>query len=323
MQTLAAIAFDPNIRGALVVATGVVVLVGSVYLIVATNTGVRLGLLITLAGLTGWCFSMGLIWWMYGIGYKGEDPSWIEREINFSRESDQPFDTEVANKLPVEGLPVPQEAYDRFITENPAIKNKVEASEGQGYEPETLTKVATLIPEFKLELDDQLEGWRILPESDSRRGDAVAAADATLIAEEAFGEQTAGAYTVKDVFFYGGKGAAEPETVPGERNMFEKAWNRILTTFQVKNPPLYAAITLQKNEVQEVAPGEAPPPPKIDEEASLVTVVLERNLGNRRLVPALFTIILGVLFAVFCWMLHSRDRRAMEERADWKPAKAG
>jgi hypothetical protein len=31
---------------------------------------------------------------------------------------------------------------------------------------------------------------------------------------------------------------------------------------------------------------------------------------------------MGVLFAVFCWLLHSRDKRAMAARAEWKPAKA-
>jgi hypothetical protein len=321
MQTLAAIAFDPNIRGALVVATGVVVLIGSIYLIVATNTGVRGGLLIVLAALTGWCFSMGLIWWIYGIGLRGHDPSWIEREINFSRDTE--LVTEVANSLPrTEDLPDPVESFQEIIAENPAIKNKVEASEGKGFEPETLTKLVTLVPEFKTELDDDLGGWRILPESDSRRGDAAAAADATLLANEAFGQQTAGAYTIKDVFFYGGKGAAEPETIPGEDNIFESAWNRVLTTFQVKNPPLYAAVTLQKNEVQVVAPGEAPPPPEVNEEAAVMTVVLERNLGNRRAIPALFATFMGALFAIFCWLLHSRDKRAMAARADWKPAKA-
>ena len=54
MQTLAAIAFDPAIRGVLVVATGVAVLIGSIYLIVSTNIGFRQGLLVTLACLAGW-----------------------------------------------------------------------------------------------------------------------------------------------------------------------------------------------------------------------------------------------------------------------------
>ena len=72
-----------------------------------------------------------------------------------------------------------------------------------------------------------------------------------------------------------------------------------------------------------VAPGEAPPPATPDDEAEIVTVVLQRNLGTKRLIPALFTIFSGILFAVFAWMLHSRDKLAMQTRADWDPAKAG
>ena len=194
---------------------------------------------------------------------------------------------------------------------------------GEGFVPETLTELVTLIPEEKGDLDEALGDWRILPESDSRRGDAVAAADATLVSAEAFGDQTAGGYTVLDVYFTGGKAAAEPETVPGESNLFERGWNRILSTFQVKNPPLYAAVTVQKNVPVVVAPGEAPPPPTPDEEAEVVTVVLQRNLGTKRLIPALFTIFSGILFAVFAWMLHSRDKLAMQTRAEWDPAQAG
>ncbi len=47
--SLAGIAWDPQIRGILTVATGTVVLLGSVWLIVSTNSGTRLGTLISTA----------------------------------------------------------------------------------------------------------------------------------------------------------------------------------------------------------------------------------------------------------------------------------
>jgi hypothetical protein len=68
---IAAITFDPTIRGILVVAVAVAVLPGSIFMIISTNTGVKLGILITLAGLFGWIFLMSSVWWMYGIGLKG------------------------------------------------------------------------------------------------------------------------------------------------------------------------------------------------------------------------------------------------------------
>ena len=51
-------------------------LCGSIYLIMATNIGARLGFLVTVTGLTGWLFLMGIIWMIYGIGLKGPEPSW-------------------------------------------------------------------------------------------------------------------------------------------------------------------------------------------------------------------------------------------------------
>ena len=319
---LAAIAFDPNVRGVFVVLTGVVVLCGSVYLLLATNTGVRTGFLIAITCLTGWMFAMGAVWWMYGIGLKGKDPSWIEKEVNFTR--DDAVATEQVNKLPrTEQLPDPAKFLAAYVAKNPEVGKKIAATEGEDFVPSTLTKAVTVVPSLKYQLDPKLNGWRILPESDSRRGDAVAASDATLVATKVFGENTSSSmYTTKDVFFYGGKKAAEPETVKGERNLFQKAWNRISTTVQVKNPPLFAAVTLQKNTDVVVAPGEAPPPPVADQNAQIITVVLERNLGNKRFIPALFCIFNGILFAVFAWMLHNRDKRAMAARAEWTPAKA-
>ena len=327
MSFLAAIAFDPAIRGVLVVMIGVVVLFGSIYLIVATNTGVRNGFLIAMAGLLGWCFSMGIFWWIYGIGMIGEAPTWMEREVNFDR-SASVITPELARLPnpddPEAGLPDPVAFLEAYEQENPQVRADIEATEGEGFVPRSLTQVVTLVPELKNRLDGQLDGWRILPESDARRGEAVAAADAAVAEGAVFGQETSASdYTVKDVFFFGGKESMEPEAVPGEKGLLEKAWNRIVSVFQVKNPTLFTAVTLQKNVEVEVGLGEAPPPAQIDESATTVTVVMERNLGNRRVIPALFTLFTGILFFAFVWMLHTRDKRSTEMRANWTPAKAG
>ena len=317
MPFLAAIAFDPAIRGVLVVMVGVIVLFGSIYLILATNTGIRGGFLIAMAGLTGWLFSMGIFWWIYGIGMIGAAPSWMDREINFDRNA--VAITEQLNELPnSDDLTSPTELLQDFEADNPDIREQLEATEGEGFVPKSLTQVVTLVPELKSQLNEDLNGWRILPESDSRRGEAVAATDAALAESGVFGTETSSSdYTVKDVFFFGGKTAAEPDPDAG---LIKKAWNRIVTAVQVKNPTQYAAITLQRNVETTVAPGEAPPPAQIDETAKTVTVVLERNLGNKRAIPALFTLFTGTAFFLFCWMLHTRDLKAAEMRANWDPA---
>lgn len=81
--TLAAISWEPHIRGILAVLIIFLVLCGGTYLLVATNTGARKGLLISIAGLFGWMSIMGIIWWIYGIGWAGDDPSWRAVEINW------------------------------------------------------------------------------------------------------------------------------------------------------------------------------------------------------------------------------------------------
>jgi hypothetical protein len=78
---LSALHWDPQIRGFLIIATGVLLLCGSVYLLLATNTGARLGLVITAAGLSGWMFILAAVWVIYGIGMKGNPPTWTIREI--------------------------------------------------------------------------------------------------------------------------------------------------------------------------------------------------------------------------------------------------
>lgn len=80
--TLAGISWKPEIRGVLTVAIAVAILCGSVYLLLATNVGSRLGFLVALTALMGWMVILGSVWWMYGKGPLGEAPSWRVVEIN-------------------------------------------------------------------------------------------------------------------------------------------------------------------------------------------------------------------------------------------------
>ena len=75
-MNLLAIGWEPELRGLLTVIIGVVMLMGSIYMILATNMGARLAFLVTLTGLAGWMMLMGAVWWIYGIGLRGPDPSW-------------------------------------------------------------------------------------------------------------------------------------------------------------------------------------------------------------------------------------------------------
>ena len=236
------ISWDPTIRGYLVVATGVAVLCGSVYLLLATNTGVRLGFLIAAAGLTGWMTIMGVAWWLYGIGWIGEESSWKVREVVVS---DEPDDT---------GAAATEEARD-------------------------------------------LSDWEDLPEGG---GDATAAADEALTGEDsplATFESTQD-YTLIAAKETGGKDD-----------------DSLLSELPGPHPHHFAVIQVRPVEEVEVPFGETPPPPEPDEDAQVFTVVMERDLGNKRLVPAAFTIVCGIFFGITCNVLHRRDKLAAEARA--------
>ena len=73
---LSIVSWDPVLTGYLAVIVSVLVLCGSVYLLLATNLGVRLGFLVAWTGLWGWMLLMAIIWWIFGIGWIGSLPGW-------------------------------------------------------------------------------------------------------------------------------------------------------------------------------------------------------------------------------------------------------
>ena len=75
-HVLGIVSWDPVLTGYLAVIIGVLVLCGSVYLLLATNLGVRLGFLVAWTGLWGWMLLMAIVWWVFGIGWIGSQPGW-------------------------------------------------------------------------------------------------------------------------------------------------------------------------------------------------------------------------------------------------------
>lgn len=78
---LAGLKWDPTVRGILFPGIQFVVLVGSSYLILSTNLGNRLGFLLANAAFWGWMVLMTIVWMIYGIGLKGNPPSWHAIEV--------------------------------------------------------------------------------------------------------------------------------------------------------------------------------------------------------------------------------------------------
>ena len=76
MHALLALNWEPQLRGVIIIIISVAVLCGSIYLILGTNVGARLGFLISLSALSGWMLLMAIVWWSFGLGLKGEDSTW-------------------------------------------------------------------------------------------------------------------------------------------------------------------------------------------------------------------------------------------------------
>jgi len=89
----------------------------------------------------------------------------------------------------------------------------------------------------------------------------------------------------------------------------------LLSNLPGPHPAHYAAIQVQPVVAVETPFGETPPEPEADEDAQIFTVVMVRDLGNVRLIPAAFTVAMAILFGITCNVLHRRDKAVTEARA--------
>lgn len=288
MQTLnliAGIAFDPTIRGILAVLVGVVVLMGSVYLLLATNTGNRLGFLLALTGLFGWMAIMGSIWWIYGIGMQGQAPEWDVVEYN-AGDVDQAV-TEKVTELELSDLP----------------------QDDDGVDYEAMSTLAEEDPERFVEINERFQedsdGWRWMPASDPSRGEAEATVSAELpeCSTCNFGIENPADFLVLGAFEVGGK-----EGLPAEPSRWDRIRTQIVSAFTIKNPERYAVVQVQRVIEQEPEPGQAPPTPEVDPDEPIISVVMIRDIGDRRFPAAMITIGSTLIFALLCWVLHQRER---------------
>ena len=288
LHTLAGIAWDPQIRGFLATLVGVVVLMGSVYLLLVTNIGARLGFMIASAAFFGWLMLMGGVWWVYGtIGMLGEAPHWEVVETVYP--GTEAAGLEEARGLDTSGLPPAEELNDLAPAE---------------------------LDEIRPELEDDLDGWLILPESNRSFGEAKAAVDEFFaehedVALEIGGEGAADTYIATYSFERGGK-----ERLPDDPSRIDRLVTKFKTTFiELKHPPRYAIIQVHPVIKQEAEPGQAPPLPEPDPDKPVVSVIMERDLGDVRFPGAMLTIFSGIMFGVLCVQLHRRDQRVAQVRA--------
>jgi hypothetical protein len=297
---LAGIAFDPHIRGVLVVLTGVVVLGGSIYLIVGTNVGARLGFLVSIGALAGWMFILGLTWFISppAIGPRGAPPSW--EAIDIVRGSPTGSSEEVVRDLPYACFS--STASDCIAPEGSATVSAQLLSENPEFveavgDDATLSEIAVVDEDGATDLD--YGGWDLLASSEA--GEAQAAADATLKELDVFTETTD--YLLLDTFVVGGKGELADDPTRWDRLKY-----KFDTATQLTHPPRYAVVQLQAVIPQETEPGEAPPSPALDVETPVISVVMVRELGNLRMPAALVMAASGLILFSVAYVLHQRDK---------------
>jgi hypothetical protein len=310
-STLAAIGWTPEIRNILSVAVGIVVLCGSVYLLVGSNVGTRTGFLVTAAGLFGWLATMGVIWWIYGIGMQGATPTWHVIDLNYSASDMAGLEEstlEEAHALTaLVGLPT---AAD-LVEQDPELLREILPPElfEPGNEAElnaraaniTIGQIIEVDPELAEQYDLALDGWTLLPVSDRQRGDAAAAADAFLGPEARAVFEKSSDYLLVDVYSFGGKPQREDD------GWLDRAVHKLSTIVNFRHPTHYAVVQVRPVVPVDTQPGQAPPIPEVDEDAPVLSIIMVRDLGDKRFPAAMTAVSSAVLFALFCWMLHRRD----------------
>src|SRR5882762_1450434 len=95
-----------KLRGYFIVVFAVGLFCGSIYLVLATDLGARLGFLVSFASLTGFLMLLGLIWFLNLTplnALHGPPPHWVVKEM-----VDDPAQakTEKARTIVAEGVPL-------------------------------------------------------------------------------------------------------------------------------------------------------------------------------------------------------------------------
>jgi hypothetical protein len=172
-MSMLAINWEFELRGILTVIMGVAVLMGSVYLVLMTNLGARLGFLVTLAAFAGWMALMGGIWWIYGIGLKGDAAEWKA----------------VTGKTVIQNVEL---LHQSEVLEQPLDLSGADTS---------TAKADALAKQL------ESEGWERVDESAPEFGQAEAAAGVFLEEEGVF---KAGEFDVTNVYEIGGEAYPKP-----------------------------------------------------------------------------------------------------------------
>ena len=317
------VSWNPEIRNILSLSVGVGILVGSVLLLLSTNTGPRTGVLIGLAGLLGWMTIMGMIWWIYTGspaslgGMKGTPSHWRVVDVNVGNLEDSAVPQAKLLKTQDEKATV-----QAILAAHPELEPKVNPDK----KPDKVTTISELVEadpavaqEFHLTKND-LNGWHMLVPSNPERGDAQSVADAELGPDGKKVFQDSQGYKVLEAYDIGGKENDFPVPAhatcdyPWQFGCVHHVFNFFTTLFHT-NSEHYLVVQVQAVKPVQSVPGEAPPTPQLDTNAPVYSVVMIRSLGDIRFPGFVLFLVAGILFAITCNTLHRRDKKIARNRA--------
>ena len=340
LDVIAGLAWDPEIRGFMAVFAGVVVLIGSVWMLLALNTGTRLGTLIAAAGFFGWITIMATVWWIYGIGWAGATPTWQLTEINVG-------DLDAAALVEARALPDSAELPSAFelvlrsddpvahaefgaVTRDTLTPDQIEglsaseidefvADELARNQAATLSELAAVAPDVIADAEVSgrigFGGWQLL--STAEAGEAQASAAAMLLESPDLTFTVQDDFKMLDAYTIGGK-----RGLPDDPSRLDRIWTQIRTALTITHPTRYGVVQVQEVIDQRLVPGKPPPRPIADQSKPVISVIMIRDLGNLRLKPALVALGSLCIFGALCLFLHERDKMSWRQREAGAPAGA-
>jgi hypothetical protein len=273
---LAKFAWDPQIRGIVIVAVAVAILMGSVYLLLGTNVGARLGFLLAVAGLSGWCTILGVLWSLNAGGLVGRPPTWKPVEIAIGPPGSAI--TPLADGLPATDKGTPTKGWRALPAGNPILGDATAAAD------KILAPDNTPAPEGQTKKPPKFTP----PYSASS------------------------AYVQVASFEKGGRDTGVWFRIKNHRFFKKGPWYNPAGWFRA--PPHMVAITVQKV-APKLNATDLTEKSRPDLSAQQTTLVLRRDRGSLRFPPVLFAIFWLTVFVVTCWSLHQRDKELMAKRA--------
>jgi hypothetical protein len=273
---LAEFSWDPQVRGIVIVLASVIVLPGSVFLIMGTNVGARMGFMVAVAGLSGFCMLLGMLWSFNAGGLVGRSPSW--KAVEIAAGPPGAAVDESTRGLPMKVGDAPSNGWRELPQGDPVRGDATAAAD-------------------KMLAPDNSEA----PEGQEKSPPKFA---------PPFGSPSD--YVQVAAYQKGGRDAGVWFKIRNHRFYKQGPWYDPVGWFRA--PANNVVITVQKTapklNVDDLTEAAEP-----DQSAVPQTLVLVRDRGSLRFPSVMFTIFWLVVFAVTCWSMHQRDKEIMARKA--------